>query len=278
MMNSPSNKHSGLWLAMPIALFSEPAVVGRKCKLAAFLWLVANASRHDRCVAVGRGTLNIVRGEVIAGSEYLAGQWGWSRKQVRDFLTALVKRGLVTRGRSKSQYAATFLIADFDAYQRVGAVWASETGIQWANEGPAKGQTLNLETENNQNKDSRTRHDVETELLDPLAEGPVNVKFDGHRLEIFNEEFAHWLLKFDGDAERLELALMQAAAFIQPNSRRPLLTQVRQQLARAVAEKSDKDRRYATAAQTRRSNETGPSYADERAKRAHIVMSKLGSS
>src|SRR5690606_30180504 len=64
-------------------------------------------------------------------------------------------------------------------------------------------------------------------------EGPeADVTFDGCTITLVNGERADWLKKFDGDDKRLDLALVQAANFIQPNNRtKSLLVQVRAQLA-----------------------------------------------
>lgn len=82
----------------------------------------------------------------------------------------------------------------------------------------------------------------------PIDGPEADVSFDGQTITLVNGERSDWLKRFDGDDERLDLALAQAAAFIQPNSRRSLLVQVRAQLSRAVAEKRDRDMRYAAAA------------------------------
>ena len=61
---------------------------------------------------------------------------------------------------------------------------------------------------------------------------------------------AFWLERFEGDSERLDLALIQAAGYVQPNNRsKPLEAQVGAQLARAVSEKRDRDKRYEAAVQ-----------------------------
>lgn len=57
-----------------------------------------------------------------------------------------------------------------------------------------------------------------------------------------------WLAEFGGDEAGLSLALKQAAGYVQPNNRcKPLEAQVSAQLARLVADRRDKDRRYAAA-------------------------------
>jgi hypothetical protein len=72
------------------------------------------------------------------------------------------------------------------------------------------------------------------------------ITFENGRLELKNGLKQFWLEKF-GDAEALDLALIQAAGYVQPNSMKPLEAQVSAQLARKVADKRDKDARYAKA-------------------------------
>ena len=52
-------------------------------------------------------------------------------------------------------------------------------------------------------------------------------------------------VSFGGNADRLGLALIQIAAYVQANSGRPLEAQVGSQLARIVGEKLDRDDRAA---------------------------------
>jgi hypothetical protein len=67
----------------------------------------------------------------------------------------------------------------------------------------------------------------------------------GHRLAAF------WLERFGGDEGRLELALVEAAAIRQPNSRQPLRLQVERTLARIAGQRRDSDSRYAAAVRSR---------------------------
>jgi len=109
-------------------------------------------------------------------------------------------------------------------------------------------------------------------------EGPdADVSFDGQTLELVNGERARWVKKF-GDDERLDLALTQAAAFIQPNSNRSLLVQVRAQLARAAGDKIDRDQRYAKAAESKPAPTQAArpkSWADDRNDKARAFLALL---
>lgn len=75
------------------------------------------------------------------------------------------------------------------------------------------------------------------------------VEFSNGRLILVNGTRAEWLAQFDGDAKALELALIETAGEIQPNSRsHSLKAQVMRSLARKVRDRLDRDRRYAAAA------------------------------
>ncbi len=71
----------------------------------------------------------------------------------------------------------------------------------------------------------------------------VRVTYENGRLQLHNGLEQFWLGMF-GDPEMLDLALIQAAGYVQPNSRKPLEAQVSAQLARKLADKREKDARY----------------------------------
>jgi hypothetical protein len=83
------------------------------------------------------------------------------------------------------------------------------------------------------------------EALNPQSAGVV---FDKGKLTLLNGTRAFWLDRFEADEKRLDLALIQIAPALQPNSQRPLQAQVEGQLAKIVAERLDRDTRYARAA------------------------------
>jgi hypothetical protein len=77
---------------------------------------------------------------------------------------------------------------------------------------------------------------------------PPAVTLRGGSLFLSDSERADWLPRFGNDPVDLGLALVQAAAYVQPHGLRPLVMQVRAQLARTARETRDRDRRYAVAA------------------------------
>lgn len=84
-----------------------------------------------------------------------------------------------------------------------------------------------------------------------LRDDPI--RLDGERIVLSAATRATWLERFDGNAECLDLALIEARGCVQPNARaHPLAVQVEKQLARIVRDKRDRDARYAKAAGSRK--------------------------
>lgn len=89
---------------------------------------------------------------------------------------------------------------------------------------------------------------------------PDGVTWDANSKTILLDDGnrAFWLDMFEGDAARLDLALIEAAGSIQPNSRQPLALQVGRSLSRIVADRKDRDRRYAKAAAAKQASPAQP--------------------
>lgn len=87
----------------------------------------------------------------------------------------------------------------------------------------------------------------------PMFEDPYDrVKLDqAGRPILFNGLRQEWIDRFDGDEGRLELALIEIAVSLQPNSRRPLEAQVTSLLAKKLGTKKDWDKRSAARDQSR---------------------------
>jgi len=72
---------------------------------------------------------------------------------------------------------------------------------------------------------------------------------------LVNGTHAAWLARFGGDATRLDLAMIEARAALQPNSRQPIKLQIERVLARIAGQKRDSDQRYASAAKHRQGSQ-----------------------
>jgi len=72
-------------------------------------------------------------------------------------------------------------------------------------------------------------------------------RFEKGRLVLLNGVRQFWLGQFGGNDLDLDLALIQAAGYVQENSRRPLEAQVGAQLAQMVRRRREQDQRYSAA-------------------------------
>jgi hypothetical protein len=79
-----------------------------------------------------------------------------------------------------------------------------------------------------------------------------SVSFKNGKLALLNGERSRWLGEFGGDERRLDLALIQIAPYLQPNTRRPLLAQVESQLARLLGSLMDRGRKAEKPKESRR--------------------------
>jgi|GEM_PF-2019881 len=94
----------------------------------AWFWLVANAAwkptKHD---ARGR-TITVERGQICAGREYLAKEWGWSPSAVERFLARLETEQMIER--TTGQIKTVITICNYDKYQDVPAETEHMSGQQ----------------------------------------------------------------------------------------------------------------------------------------------------
>ena len=212
--------------------------------------------------------VELQRGQALAARSFLAQKWMWGEKKVRLFLEFLQSENMIEMGQSKGRFANVITICNYDKYQsagenkgqfegQLGAGSGPVEGQLGAGSGPVEGQTLTKNT-NTTNK----------KITTPAREKPVSGRAfwanaisappspeihphvgvtidDSGAISLHNEFERFWLNRFGGNADRLGLALIQVAAYVQANSGRPLEAQVGSQLARIVGEKLDRDDRAA---------------------------------
>lgn len=194
----------------------------------------------------------------------LASDMGCSESSVCKYLQTLVEEGLVEiEPRYVENVQITSIIRLMAYPQSGGVVRHTDRGV-----------VRHTDTEPSVEINKKTI--VRDALGRPIEGSDADVSFDGETITLVDGERARWLQKF-GDDERLDLALTQAAAFIQTNGNRSLLVQVRAQLARAATDKIDRDQRYAKAASAKpmASAAKPKSWVDDRNDRARALMAKL---
>lgn len=104
----------------------------------------------------------------------------------------------------------------------------------------------------------------------------IEIRPDGS-VSLVGAERADWLERFEGDADRLDLAVMEI--HIQANSLISPLVQARKQLARIAGQKRDGDRRYKAAAKRNETQRAAPASpeasAAERRKRSRQITAQV---
>jgi hypothetical protein len=107
----------------------------------------------------------------------------------------------------------------------------------------------------------------------PLPPGERVALVSGE-IRICAELRAFWLEQFGGDGTRLDLALIQAAGYVQTASSRPLEAQVGSQLARIAGDKREKDQRYRETAALNRSQQATATEDKHKRAREFLAMAR----
>lgn len=247
------------WFRVYVNIFDDHALFDGEpySRVTAWMWLIANAAWKTKKINHKGKIIELQRGQVLVGRAFLAKKWLWSEKKVRTFLALLESDNMIEMGQSNGHFANIATICNYGKYQDVPNKENQSTGQCWASDGPEKGQTLTKNT-NTTNK----------KITTPAREKPVSGRAfwanaisappspeihphvgvtidDSGAISLHNEFERFWLNRFGGNADRLGLALIQIAAYVQANSGRPLEAQVGSQLARIVGEKLDRDDRAA---------------------------------
>lgn len=81
----------------------------------AWFWLVANAAWKQTKQDVRGRTIIVERGQICAGRDYLAKEWGWSPSAVERFLRRLETEHMI--GREAGQGKSLITICNYEKYQ-----------------------------------------------------------------------------------------------------------------------------------------------------------------
>lgn len=130
------------WIKVTAEMCDHPALAGPYDKRSAWLWLIANATWKDRSVNNKGKIIKLQRGQILAGRAFLAKQWGWSEKKVRNFIDILAGENMVKKGQSSGHFANVLTICNYERYQTQSDVAGQSLGQSGASQGPVRGQTL----------------------------------------------------------------------------------------------------------------------------------------
>ena len=130
------------WIKVSTEMCDHAALAGPYDKRSAWLWLIANATWKNRRVSNKGKMVELQRGQILAGRAFLAKQWGWTEKKVRNFLAVLVAENMVKMGQSGGHYANVLTVCNYDRYQAQTDNEERRQGQSGASQGPVRGQTL----------------------------------------------------------------------------------------------------------------------------------------
>jgi hypothetical protein len=252
------DENKARWIRVSVDMLEHDAFAGEPfSRRDAWLWLIANAAWKPRRFKVANvnGMIELQRGQTLAARGYLANKWMWGEKKVRLFLEFLQSENMIEMVQSKGRFANIVTICNYEKYQTATESKGQLKDQLEASSGPVEGQTLTKNTNTTNKKTNTPAREERRSGMDywanaisappsPETHSHVGVTMQDGEITLHNGARAMWLEQFGGDAKRLQLALKQAAGFVQPNSGRPLEAQVGAQLARIVGQKIDSDKRY----------------------------------
>jgi hypothetical protein len=265
--NNPPADQNGGWVAIRRAMrehwlvgFGQPVTPcdpekGAYSRAEAFIDLIMECRYEAGTVNNGGRKMRLERGQLLGAVSWLASRWNWTPKTVRGFLDKLEDDAMIERfspgtqtelngtelGKQKGKQASILTVCNYYAYQLVDYIKGQAPSLPEGTQRASKGQA-----EGNSTKDNKGTREQEKTISFASADDQ-RVTFEKGELQLFNGVRQFWLNEF-GDEHALNLALKQAAGYVQINSHtRSIEAQVSSQLARMARDKRDKDARYAKA-------------------------------
>lgn len=147
------------FIALVRGVLDHPIVGARKpySRHEAWIWLLSEAAWKPRTYVAGNTVVELMRGQLVHSTRYIAKAWGWPETNVRRFLKRL-ETGAGTGALISAQSGAgitIITICNYDRYQssqnesgaRVGALGGAANGAEAAQERRRKEQRNNVTKE-----------------------------------------------------------------------------------------------------------------------------------
>jgi hypothetical protein len=250
---------------------------GSLSRFEAWHWLIANAAYKAQPINNTGKVMDLQPGQVMGARSYLAREWNWSEMTVRWFLKTLLDEHMITlatdklRNQPRTNTANIITLCNYLKYQLGEDEQKSVNNQQTSSQQPASNQpATSQQPQSNKETNKQDKkvygHEGQNNGRDYWAnamavpgaynpdEGVLRDKTTG-ALTLINGTRQLWLERF-GDAESLDLALMQAANYVQPNAYKSLKVQVEAQLAKQLAGVKERGKRYEAAKQSKPQTET----------------------
>lgn len=241
---------------------------GSFSRLESWLDLLSMANFAERKITVAGATLVLKPGQTLAGRAFLAKRWNWSEKAVRVWLAKLEAELMITlacetlkEGQTKGHGPNVLSVCNWGKYQIEPVVEGPPLGMAV---GPPKGHTITREQDNNKKVIAREGQTKGRDYWSQAMTVPGGYSPDEGILrdpqtgvlQLVNGKRAYWLERFGGDDEALDLALIQASAYVQPNAVHGIGLQLQSQLAKHLSGIKERGKRYEAAKQSKPQGET----------------------
>ena len=249
---APENAQNG-WFAVARAMFDH-SVVGIHdrpfTEFEAWQWMLAEAAFAPTKINNKGVVVALVPGQLMHSRRYMATRWSWTEDKVRWFLRRLRKEAMIAGFSTQNHthkhtpLVQGITICKYAQYQRV----TQDHTPANTQSTPSQHPKANNLTTKHLESDDREKQPSSGFWQQTLNPSDPDYQLDSQGLvALANQKRTHWLVEFEGDEKRLDLALKEISARVQPNSPRPLAVQIEAGLARIVAERRDRDSRYAKA-------------------------------
>jgi len=159
LMNENNGEIKGIcsrWVRVCVDTFDHGILdTGPYDRRSAWLWLIANAAWKAKRINHKGRPLDLQRGQVLAGRKFLSQKWGWTEKQVRNFLVLLGTERMIEVVQSKGHLANVITICNYEIYQNAEKGEGQAKGQCRASAGPVQGHTLTIDTNTTNNNSSQ---------------------------------------------------------------------------------------------------------------------------
>jgi hypothetical protein len=143
------------WVRVSVEMLGHPALDhGPYDRRSAWLWLITNAALKDHKANHKGAAVDIKRGQVFAGRDYLAKVWRWSPQNVRTFLRFLASENMVEVNQSNGHYANVLTICNYEKYQTPEKVRNQSTNQSLTRAQPEPNQTTTRDTKDTIREDT----------------------------------------------------------------------------------------------------------------------------
>jgi hypothetical protein len=143
------------WVRVSVEMLGHPALDhGPYDRRSAWLWLITNAALKDHKANHKGAAVDIRRGQVFAGRDYLAKVWRWSPQNVRTFLRFLASENMVEVNQSNGHYANVLTICNYEKYQTPEKVRNQSINQSLTRAQPEPNQTTTRDTKDTIREDT----------------------------------------------------------------------------------------------------------------------------